>query len=46
MFFDMYITKNQIINIFLIDLPLHPFQKGMIGIYYLIFRVFLWTNDF
>jgi len=42
----MYLTKNQTINSFFIDLPLHPFQKGIIGIYCLIFSIFLWFTDF
>ena len=31
---------------FLINLPLRPFQKGIIGIYCLIFSIFLWSTDF
>jgi len=46
LFLQVYLTNNQTINIFLIDLPLHPFQKGMIGIYRLIVSIFLWSTDF
>ncbi len=28
------------------NLPLRPFQKGMIGIYCLIYSIFLWSIDF